>query len=530
MIRPAASGSRNKIDGVRLPSITIAPVFQADLGGGMNTMMDPADLAANEFTLQVNGRSRLGNLVRRTGKSLFVPLKPNTTKVLGFYAFNKNNGSVYLLRFNPLGIHLSSGGVWNAATGTALAGGANDRFTTAIVNDRFFFTNNGVDNVKEYNPTTNAFATLGDWDKYKFVTGFGNRVLCFNLLGGSPNPVEVRWSGLNNYGVSNPLTDKTAGFQPLVESSSDLADFGTGIFGFSNTVQIFRERSIWEGILTGSPTQPYKFYTKVPSQGSDAPYTIKRVPFGLTFLDARTRNVYVYTLDGAVTPIGDKVRDDILNAVTDPKNLFASYHPQTKEYQIALPDPTTTYVRVWTFSFEDKTWSYDELENLSSIDVLDYSSSSFSYNDLLGSYNQLIGTYDSLINTNQVVTKFFGYSTGELAYETSAVDNDWGTPFTTIVESKDFELPTTDEYIAEIRFDYQSVMLSNINLEYSVDGGDTWKSAKSITAAGDNKKRTLIYKKLIRARRFKYRVTSSSGLWKITSFECWVSIAGDSRK
>lgn len=530
MIRPSASQRANKVDDLKIPKFELVPIFQADLGGGMNTMNDPVDLAANEFTLITNARSRLGNLVRRPGKVLFSPAKPDTSKVLGFYAFNKNNGTVYLIRFNPAGIHLSSIGSWSAATGGPLVGGPNDRITPAITADRFFFANNGADYVQEYNPAANTFARAGNWDKYKFVTGFGSRLMGFNLVGASPNPQQVGWSGLNNYTETSSITDKTAGFQPLFDSSSDLSDFGTGIFGFSNTVQIFRERSIWEGILTGSPTQPYKFYTKIPSQGSDSPYTIKRVPSGLTFVDCRTRNVYLYTLDGTVTAIGDKVQDDVFKTVADPNTLFAGYHPQTKEYQIAIPDTTTSYVRIWTYSFADKTWTYDEIPFLTSIDVLDYSSSSLSYSDLLGSYLQLMGTYDSLVNTNQVVTKFNGFSTGDLTYETALADTDATLPYTTLAESKDFELPTTNEYIAEIRFDYQCFLQSTINLEYSVTGGDTWRSAKTVSSLGDSLKKTLIFKRQIHARRFKYRITSTSGLWKITSFECWVSQAGDSRK
>lgn len=534
MLRPIASANKNKVAGLD-PRNTrkLVPLIQANLGGGMDTYHDVADIADNAFALLKNVRTvGQDSIARRPGSVLYEPLKPDSSRVMNYIAYNRNNDSVLLLRFNPAGIHISNVANWLAATPTsgALTGGDNDRFTAAIISDRFFFTNNGVDYVQEYDPSTNSFDRLGNADKYKFVTGFGARTVVANLQGASPNPVQIGWSGLNNYDEFSPLTDNTAGFQPLTDSTSDRADFISGIFGGSNSIVIFRERSIWEGTNTNSPTKPFNFYSKINGVGCDAPYSIKKIPLGFCFLDSRTRSVYLYTLDGGLESIDLPIRESLFAPNLDPNTVFGAYNQKTKEYQVAIPDTTSLVTRVWTYSFVNKTWSYDEYNALSSLDVLDYSSSTLTYNDLIGTYDDLLGDYDDLTANNNVVTKFLGYDTGELAYEAANADDDWGTPYEMVVDSKDWELDINDMDIAELRLNYNFYLSGTFQFEYSRDSGNTWKIAKTITPVLTLGLPELkIYKKTIHTRRLKYRITATSGLMTINKFGAWISQSGDSR-
>lgn len=532
MIKYSGSVTKNKQIGIKPSKIEIVPLHQSSMEGGMVTVYDPPNLQNNQFVIQKNYKTFFDHIIKRYGTTLFIPTKPNSSVVLAFVAYAANDGSVKLVRFTPATIYAASTSSWTAVTGTPLTGGVNDRFNVVNLGDFLYSSNNGIDVIQKIDLSANTYAPLGNAPAYRYITGFGDRLVGANLQGGSPNPIQVGWSGNLNYPEWNPATDNTAGFTPLTDSDSDLADFITGIVGFDDVMIITRERSIWEATKTGNPTQPFYFRNRVPGIGADCPYSIARLPSALAFSDTRTKDVYIYSVTGEITPIGKPIRTDLFSSVTSPENVFASYNTNTKEYTICTMNTTSTVVRAWTYSLETKGWWFDEYTNITAISDIDYNSAAISIDDLLGTIDQLLGTIDGLSPSTAQVTRFFGFNTGEIAYADPSSDADWNGAVNSELFSKEFRIPALDTMVASLRFEYTPETPGTFLVEYSINGGISFRTARveTFTTADVNYNKLFAYDKQIKARRFMWRITSTTGLASTFTYELWISQAGDSRK
>lgn len=529
-LKTIAQTVQNRVESVRYRTSPLEPLATSNLAGGMVTNLNPANLQLNQFVLAKNVRFFDDRMQRRDGSTLFTPAKPDSNKIMNFISFARNDGSVKLLRFTPSSIEAASATFWSSVTGDPLAGQDTDRFQVIVIDDRCFFTNNGVNVIQEINTNNNTYAPLGNAPEYRFITGFGDRIVGANRLGLTINPVEIGWSGNINYDEWDPLVDNTAGFTPLVDSPSDLSDFIQGVYSFSNVMVIPRERSVWEATKKGIASDPFQFTAKIPGVGTDAPWSITKIPGGLAWLDTRTRDVYIYGLDGSLTPIGEPIRDAIINTITDPKKVIGSYNQQRKELSLLLLNDNSNNVRVWTYSFIPKCWWYDEYVNLSFISDLDFLSSTITINDLVGTIDELVGTIDDLSPSTTTVTRFFGYENGDILVEDSSVDTDNNVAFPTELQSKTFTIPADDVYVAELRFEFVPKILGTVTIEYKCDNFP-WRPVRSKTWTADQLGQNILftYKRQLKARRYAFRIRSTTGQFEVVEYEVWVTASGDSR-
>lgn len=532
MIKYSGSVTKNKQSGIRPSKIEIVPLHQSSIEGGMVSVFDPPNIQNNQLIIQKNYKTFFDYIIKRFGATLFVPLKPDSNPILGLVAFAANDGTVKLVRLTPSSIYSGSASAWTAVTGGGLAGGADDRFNAINLGDDLYLSNNGANVIQKVDLTLNTYADLGNAPEYSYITAFGDRIVGANLQGGSPNPIQVGWSGNLNYPEWSPLVDNTAGNSPLTDSDSDLSDFITSISGFDDVMVITRERSIWEATKTGNPTQPFYFRDRIPGVGCDSHYSVARGPGMVIFTDTATKDVYIYTIDGNIIPIAKPIRTDLFSSIVDPDKIFGAYNKATKEYTICTPTPTSAIVRAWTYSLETKGWWFDEYINLSCISDIDYNSGAISIDDLLGTIDQLLGTIDSLSPSTSSVTRLLGYTTGELAIADPTSDTDWNGVITSEIFSKEFRIPSLDIMVSVIEFEYTPESAGSFLVEYSIDGGNNFTIARLETfSSSDIGNNTLYsYRKQIRARRFMWKISSSSGLVSIYNYTISVSQSGDSRK
>lgn len=532
MIRYSGSVTKNKQQGIKAPRIEVVPLHQSSLDGGMVTVYDPPNLQNNQFVLQKNIKTDFDHTIKRYGTTLFVPLKPDSNKVLALVAYATNDGTVKFVRLTPSSIYSASASVWTAVTGAGLSGGNNDRFNSINLGDGLYISNNGADPIQSLDLSANTYAQLGNAPAYRYITGFGNRIVGANLQGGSPNPIQVGWSGNLNYPEWDPLVDNTAGYTAVTDSDSDQADFITGVVGFDDVMLLPRERSLWEATKTGNPTQPFYFRNRVPGIGSDSPWSIARLPSALAFVDTRTKDVYLYSISGEITPIAKPIRSNLFTSIIDPEQIFGSYNTNTKEYTICTPTDTSSVVRCWTYSLESKCWWYDEYVDLSAISDLDYNTSTISIDDLIGTIDELLGTIDGLSPSSTQVARMFGFGTGELAFADPSEDTDWNGAINSELRSKEFRLPALDTTVCGIKFEYAPDSAGSFLIEYSIDGGINFTACRTETFISSDigKLQFFDYRKQIKARRFMWRMTSTTGLYNTFTYEIWASQSGDSRQ
>lgn len=504
------------------------PLWESKLSGGMISSIDQQNLENNQFAIMKNMVTRFDHVSRRNGAKLFTPAKPNANKILGWFLYQKGDSSEKIIRFTKNTIHAASAGAWAALAGGALAGTDFDKWRTTILEDRMFATNNGVDVIQEIDIVGNTYFALGNAPKYKYIAGFGDRVVGWFLSGGVPIANQLGWSGNRNYAEWNPLVDESAGSKIITTSASDSGDFGSGIMSFGSVLVLVRNKSIWEATLQPIAQDPFNVYQRVSNIGSDAPDSIAKIPSGVVFADSRTSGIYVYGIGGSIDKISDPIKSDIFNSITDPTLLFGGYNQNTNEYSVGVGSNTSTLVREWIFNFDSKAWSYDEYDNISIITNLDFASGGITIDDLVGTIDNLVGTIDAL-GAGKTATKFYGRTDGELLFDSSTVDKDNAVAFTSELRSKDFTLPSNKRYINKLHIEYIPRFIGNINVSYSKDGGITWILWRTVVIGNVdlNTYEEMVCKKNIMCRRFMFKIESTAGRFEVLKYAIYGDEGGE---
>lgn len=541
--RPWPQTQRNKFSS-NIPSLPGKGKFaDARLNQGMITMVDPADLDPGALQLAQNARCRYDRTQRRPGTILLTPAKPNSSPVNGLFFFKTSDGNTHYFRFTATSVHERAGGSWNAysaGAGGGMTGGITDYPQAAVVLDRFVFALNGVRKLQELDTTTLQFKVLGNAPEYRYVTGFFNRVVAANLVGSSPNAVQLGWSGDDNPTEWDPLVDETAGSTPLVESPGDLGDDISGVFGFTNVLAILREQSIWLATKQPIPTFPFNPYAAFPGVGCNAPFSAKITQNGLTWADRRTGTIWSYTPGQAPVPIGRPVERTLMDGVSDENLIFAGYDPIQNEYTVCIPQVGSTAVVAWTYNFRTESWSKDMYEGIISVSDADLGSAVLTIDQLTGTIQALTGDINSLGPAQDVVpTRAFGRRDGEvlLQDDDATTDPDYlvadDGEFETILLSKSFTFPTDDMYVAEIRIELKPIAGGTVTLKYSKDGGETISTAfKNKTFTGDEIGKPVLFRwvKQIKCRRFAWQLSATSGQFHVIGYEVHVYKSGESTK
>ena len=524
----------------QMADIQMQKFAEARINLGMITMVDPADIPTGAMQLVKNATVRFDRTARRSGSILLVPEKPDANPVLKLAFIKKKDGTGYTIRMTPASLHVRTGIGWDPIVGVALSGVEKDRFQTVVALDEFVFANNGADEIQKVDFVTNTYAQLGNAPNYRYITGFYNRVVGFARRGA--NEVEVGWSADGVITQWNPAIDESAGNSPLLESPSDLSDFGTGIFAFSNVMVLLRERSVWLGTKQPIPSNPFYMSTSVPNIGCDSPYSACLIDDGIAWMDRRTGTVYAYAPGQAPEPIGRPIEKTILDNIDDPATIFSSYDPTAAEYSVCIPMVGSNYVIVWTYNRRNKAWARNEYYAITCMEDTDLATGSVTI-DGLGDVpiDELVGTIDDLSPTEDIVsTRILGRDDGTIAQNDFEATSDaphtdfpLGCPYTTQLISKVFTIPENDIYIAKIVIEYQSNRGGEFLLEYSLNGGATegsWRLAKRVIPSVLGEPRLLTYKRFIRARRFAWRLTTAAGLFETLSYEVHVYPSGQSVK
>ena len=509
------------------------PIAESRIIGGMNSYIDPADLPNGIAELSVNTRTYADYTNRAPGVTLQAGTDPDAHPVLLYATYKRFSGSTLLIRFSKGRVDKYSSGTWTQITGT-LTGANTDRIrfiTTADASaDYFFFTNNGADEIQSINAGATAFADLGNAPKYRYHCAFFNRVVGANLAGGSPNPVQVGWSGDLNYDEWNPLTDISAGSTPLVEAQSDYADPITGIFGFAQVMLLLRERSLWIATKRPVASNPFQFQAAFPSVGCDTPFSATQTRNGIIWYDARANQVYLYEVGGSPLPVGDPIRNTLRDSITDRTIIYGSYDNINNTYFLTVPSNTTTNTRIFVLNLSTGSWSYDEKPYAYGVFPLDAGAARLVIDQGTGTINQATTTINNAgIVADSPARNYIGYSNGKIGYEDAQVDTDAVTTTTLTMnwESKIFRFAKEDMMVSTLMLLYQGIRTGAFTVQYSKNGGD-WVTYKTVTVS-DTDRHRVYFRKLIRANEFQWRIRSTTGDFKLLEFRIDVSASQEDK-
>lgn len=506
---------------------------ESRLNKGIINSLDSADIDNGACQNIINGMIRFDKTSRRYGMSLIVDdndipiVKPDSEPVLALIFISKKDGTPYTVRFTPTTVHRIAIDVWSPMTGTLL-GGQYDRIQAVNVLDELIFSNNGANNIQKVDFTGESFGDLGNAPAYRYITGFYNRAV--GAARRDANEVEVGWSGDNNIDEWDPTVDETAGSSPILESTSDLSDFITGIYAFTNNMILLREHSIWVVTKQPIPTLPFNFQTAFPGIGCNAPNSVGVIPNGLCWLDTRTRTVWGYVPGSAPERIGFNIEKSIVESI-DPAICFGSYSGINNEYSLCLPTVGTDVVKEYTYNFHTKSWVYAERKNITCVDDVDYGSGGVTIDELVGTIEELVGTIDELSPSSVAVGKrLYGLNDGDILLEDSDVDTDNGEVYETVIDSKSFVLPTLEQNIQEYKLEILPHITGDIKIYYSKNGGAdssqgvgaaSFVLARTIPAASleIEKPQLITIKRPQKCRRFAWRIYANSGQFDVINYE-----------
>lgn len=503
-------------------SIRKSVFAESRLNAGMIVNLDSADIPPGACQLIKNGAVRYDKTSRRFGCTLLTPTKPDSLPVLALTFIRKKIGTPFTVRFTRSSVFSRGGLSWTPIVGI-LNGTDSDRIQAVNVLDELIFSNNGADEIQKIDFGAETFGDLGNAPKYRFVTGFYNRAVGAALR--DVNEVQVGWSGDANITEWDPSIDETAGFSPILESPSDLSDFITGIYAFTNNMILLREQSIWVVTKQPIPTNPFNFYAAFPGIGCDSPNSVGVIPNGLAWLDTRSKTIWAYSPGSAPERIGFNIERDLLKGIDDPGNCFGSYSSINNEYTICLPVAATSVVREWTYNFNTKSWCYGERNLTSCIEDLDLGTGGITIDELIGTIDNLIGTIDDLSPSNiNVNTRIFGRQDGEIMYEDQVAETDAGTVFETVIDSKSFSMPTQEQNVSEFKLELFINVGGQIKIYFSKNGGatdDSYKLIRTIAKGSleQGKPQIITIKRPQKCRKFAWRLVSSEGQFDVINYE-----------
>ncbi len=530
----------------RLPVLQIEPpieqpLMEARITGGMNTYIDPADIPNSQAEVLSNARTVADYTKRAPGVVTLPGTDPDIKPVLMFTQWDRFDGTTIQIRFSEDRLDKYSAGTWSQITGT-LNGTAKDgiRFvqTADASNDYFIFTNNGADKIQQINSTATSFAALSSSTtintKYRYICAFFNRIVGANRVASaaSPvsaaNPVLIGWSGDFNFTEWNPANDLSAGSTPLVEAQSDYADPITGLFGFASVMLILRERSLWTATKRPVASNPFAFQAAFPYVGCDTPSSAVQTRNGIVWYDYRTNQVYTYEVGSSPQPIGDPIKNTIFASITDRDLVWGSFDPVQNTYYLTVPSTTTTNARIFLFNFSTGSWSYDDRENAYGFYPVDGGPGRLNYDQITGTYAQLtaaVTNYNSIGLTAATPTlNYIGYSTGVIQYESEIDSGSQQFNWT----SKIYRLPSNDMMVSRLMILFEPIRTGSFVVEYKRNGG-SWNTYRTISFTGVDGRTRQYFTKLVRANEYQWRITSSSGNFKLLEYKLDISLSSEDK-
>jgi hypothetical protein len=485
---------------------------------GMITSIDPADIPNEAFVAIVNGRNRYDKTSRRNGHVAHRLAPPDSLSITKLYATKRLTGNSLFLRVTASGIHYLGSTGWQTIPDTPATLGSRPRLATVF--DRILM----VDGSNKVMYITPSGVVIPDGAPIaRFVTSFYDRAVVAYTTE-SDGPIKIAWSAQFQPGNPDALrtwdfsVNETAGSQPLLGSPTDVSDHISGIQALSDTMFILRSRSVLLSSRQASATSPFAPFVAIPGVGSESPDSMKVIRGGLAFLDHRTRSVYVYNPGGQLERISVNVETDLfsdIGSTIDPVQVRSAYDPIFNEYKIRVGD------RFWIFNFDTRGWSYDEGDFFDDVTTeLEVDSQliySKSINELVGEINDLVGTINSLGGAvvSDVSSSYYGMNDGVIAIESGTADDDLGTAFNSVWESREFTAANIEIIISKFILEYNGTVDAEFKFEVTRDSGVTWEILRDWFIGYAGLSKIISIQDNVTSRRVRYRLTARLGKFSI---------------
>jgi len=227
----------------------------------------------------------------------------------------------------------------------------NERWTYAIVADKFCFTN-GTVNAQYYDGDATAELDATEAKKARYCLAYANRLFIADFYTSTTRyPFSIKWS---KEGDPTDWTDNTAGSTDFIES----ADFITNLGQVGPNIIVYMRDSYKVGNRTGNPKSPVSFPQTITGIGLWAPYSL---------VHARGSNIFLwrddfYRIDSSEPiPVGKEIRNKFFSLVGETELEHVYGYSNTLQDEVrwfATATDATRICVVWNYK-EDKWYYFD---------------------------------------------------------------------------------------------------------------------------------------------------------------------------
>ena len=236
---------------------------------------------------------------------------------------------------------------------------ADERWSWAVVGDKFCFTNGGI--FTQYWGASGYAADLAYASavKARYCIEYANRLFLGDVyVGGNRAPTTIMWSKEND---PTDWTDSTAGSLALLET----ADYITGLGNVGPSLVIYQRDHYYVYSRTGIATNPISRTTEGRGIGCMAPYGV--IEFMGTNAWISKDDFYIMSGDQAVS-IGGPVRNKFFSIVgeTELKRVFGGHVADLAE--VMWVSETTEGKLAFVYNYRYKEWyTYSFANEISAI-------------------------------------------------------------------------------------------------------------------------------------------------------------------
>jgi len=235
------------------------------------------------------------------------------------------------------------------------------RWNWAVVDDKFCFTNQGVD--VQYWAGTGYAAALDSTNAKgaKYCIEYADRLVLANTEeSGNRSPTTVRWS---KNGDPTDWTDSTAGSVDLLESEEAI----TGLGKVGNDLVVFKRNSIVFGSRSGISTSPIIFPRQIAGIGCIAPYSIVHAMGTVWWVGADNIYKMVGSQPVPVGGLNSQIRNKIFDnyvAASMVGHTVGAHNPIEHEilwsFELSGPD-----IMIVAYDYINDNWNvYDLADNM----------------------------------------------------------------------------------------------------------------------------------------------------------------------
>ncbi len=359
---------------------------------------------------------------------------------------------------------------WVDITDTDLTGTTDDIHCTAVpllTGKTILCITNNVDPIQKWTGTGDVSNLGGTPPICKFIQEYKTYLVCANIGGGTDIAQRVQWSD-----TADPETwdSGNAGFVDLIEDGGPI----TGLSLFGNYLAVHKRSSIYLGYPISS-TAIFQFDRKATGSGTIANNSIVNLPTGeQIFLASDGIRIFNGVSSTLIeTPINEEIRDEM-----DDSLAFKSWGVLVKdkdEVWIGIPlSGSSTPDTVYKFNYKTRVL-YKDSRPGATVAWIGSASAGSTWDDMVGTWDaQTVRWNERGLNEDSDQINI-GHVDGTVTRADETTAGDAGKNIISHIITKDFQ--DSQQVISRWKGMELWAKGGSVNVEYSVDGGESWVSA-----------------------------------------------------